>query len=407
MQPRDLSAHAPYVPGKGIEEVARELGVEPDELVKLSSNENPHGPSPAAVEAAQSAAEGVHHYPKASHTDLTAAVADRWDVTPEQVWVSPGADGSLDYVSRAVLEPGQEVLVPEPGFAYYSMSTRYHHGEVTTYELHEADGFQQDAATVLSAYDGQRIVYVTSPHNPTGTEFPREELRELLAAVDDDTLVAVDEAYGEYTERASAAELLDEYDNLAVTRTFSKAYGLAGLRIGYALVPASWGEVYAQINTPFAANKVGLRAALAALDDDDHVEQSVETAAWAREYMAERLGVPTVDGAGNFLLAAVGGVETDGTDVDAETPGAAVAAAAKRRGVIVRATGSFGLPEHVRISCGTREETRTAVETLNDVFAELDAAAFDPDAAGPPDAAADGGDPSTEDETPHTEGDAS
>ena len=382
MQPRDLSAHTPYVPGKGIEEVARELGVEPADLVKLSSNENPHGPSPAAVEAGKTAVEGVHHYPKASHTDLTAALADEWGVETEQVWVSPGADGSLDYVSRAALEPGDRVLSPEPGFAYYPMSTRYHHGEVATYELSPADEFQQDAATVLAAYDGERVVYVTSPHNPTGTEFPRDELETLLAEVDDDTLVVVDEAYGEYTEQPSAVGLLDDHDNLAVTRTFSKAYGLAGLRIGYALVPESWGDAYAKINTPFAANEVGLCAALAALEDDDHVEQSVDTAAWAREYMAERLGVPTVDGTGNFLLAHVGEVDTDGTDVDAETPGAAVAAAAKRRGVIVRDTGSFGLPAYVRISCGTREETRTAVETLNDVFAELDAAGFDPDDAG-------------------------
>jgi len=401
MQPRDLSAHAPYVPGKGIEEVARELGVEPDELVKLSSNENPHGPSPAAVEAAQSAAEGVHHYPKASHTDLTVGRDTRAGVGVARRGRLAGlrlASGVGTRPGSARPRAGVRLLLDE-----HALPPRRGDDLRTPRGRRVPAGRRDRALGVRRPTDRLRHL----PAQPDRDGVPTEELRELLAAVDDDTLVAVDEAYGEYTERASAAELLDEYDNLAVTRTFSKAYGLAGLRIGYALVPASWGEVYAQINTPFAANEVGLRAALAALDDDDHVEQSVETAAWAREYMAERLGVPTVDGAGNFLLAAVGGVETEGTDVAAETPGAAVAAAAKRRGVIVRATGSFGLPEHVRISCGTREETRTAVETLNDVFAELEATAFDPDAAGPPDAAADGGDPSTGDGTPQTEGDAS
>ncbi|MFB6242810.1 MAG: histidinol-phosphate transaminase, partial [Halobaculum sp.] len=309
MQPRDLSAHSEYVPGRGVEEVARDLGVAPEELIKLSSNENPHGPSPAAVEAAREAAAEAHVYPKAAHTDLTAALADEWDVTDEQVWVSPGADGALDYLARATLAPGDTVLVPDPGFAYYPMSARYHHGQVSTYDLDETEAFQQDAATVLDAYDGERIVYLTSPHNPTGTEFPREQLHELLPAVEEETLVVVDEAYGEYTEQPSAIGLVAEYDNLAVTRTFSKAYGLAGLRVGYAVVPSAWGDAYARINTPFAANAVALAAANAALADDDHVERSVDSARWARDYLAETLGVPTVDSAGNFLLAYVGPVD--------------------------------------------------------------------------------------------------
>ncbi|WP_277555535.1 histidinol-phosphate transaminase [Halobaculum limi] len=359
MNTRDLSANSPYVPGQGVEEVARELGLDPDELVKLSSNENPFGPSPKAIEAAKAATEDAHVYPKAAHTDLTEALATKWDLAPEQVWVSPGADGALDYLSRAMLAPGDEVLVPDPGFAYYPMTARYHHGEVATYPLSKADGFTQTAEGVLDAYDGERIVYVTTPHNPAGTEFPRDELVALLEGVDEETLVVVDEAYGEYTNTPSAAGLLDDYENVAVTRTFSKAYGLAGLRIGYALVPEAWADAYARVNTPFAANAVALDAARAALDDDDHVDQSVESAVWAREYIAEELDAPTVDSAGNFVLADVG-------------DGAAVAERAQERGVIVRDTGSFGLPECVRVSCGTEAETRTAVETLNEILVELD-----------------------------------
>ena len=359
MQPRDLSATSPYVPGRGIEEVARDLGLDPADLIKLSSNENPHGSSPKAVEAVhQQADDGLHVYPKASHTDLTEKLAAKWGVADEQIWVSPGADGAIDYLSRAMLEPGQSVLVPDPGFSYYRMSTRHHHGEITEYELSKADDFEQTADLVLDSYDGERIIHITSPHNPTGSEWTREEIRTLLGEVDDQTLVVVDEAYGEYSEEPSSIGLLSEFENLAVLRTFSKAYGLAGLRIGYAAVPESWADAYARVNTPFAANEVACRAALAALDDDDHVEQSVDSAQWAREYMQENLEAPTFDSAANFVLADVG---------DASR----VAAASQRAGVIIRDCSSFGLPGCVRISCGTREQTKTAVETLNEIVAEV------------------------------------
>ncbi|WP_152041322.1 histidinol-phosphate transaminase [Salinigranum salinum] len=358
MQPRDLSAHTPYVPGRGVEEVARDLGMDPESLTKLSSNENPHGPSPAAVDVLHEYASRVHVYPKASHTDLTDRLATEWDLTPGQVWVSAGADGSLDYLSRAVLEPGDRVLVPDPGFSYYGMTARYHHGTVASYPLSKADDFAQTADRVIDAYDGERIVYVTTPHNPTGSEMPHEELIALLDRVDDHTLVVADEAYGEYSTRESAATLLNAFDNLAVTRTFSKAYGLAGLRIGYALVPSEWADVYARVNTPFAANELACRAATAALTDDGHLEKTVETARWARDYLQERLDAHTWESAGNFVLCDVG---------DAS----AVADASQRAGVIVRDCSSFGLPACIRVSTGTREGTERAVEVLNRVTREV------------------------------------
>jgi histidinol-phosphate aminotransferase len=358
MEPRDLSALSPYVPGRGAEEVARELGMDPADLTKLSSNENPHGPGPAAIEAIRETAPRVGVYPKASQTDLAERLANHWGCTPEQIWVAPGADGALDYLSRAFLDPSDRILAPDPGFSYYRMSARYHHGEVTTYGLRKADNFVQTPDAVLDAYNGERIVYLTTPHNPTGSEFDRDDIETLAAAVDDRTLVVVDEAYGEYTDAPSAIGLLDEYDNLAVTRTFSKAYGLAGLRVGYAAVPEAWGDAYARVNTPFAASEVGCRAALAALDDDDHLETTVETARWARSYLRDKLDAPTWESGGNFVLAEVG---------DA----ASVAEATQRRGVIVRDCGSFGLPTCIRVSCGTRPGTRRAVKVINDVLAEV------------------------------------
>ena len=359
MEPRDLSDHSPYVPGRGVEEVARELGIDRSSLIKLSSNENPHGPSPAAVETIREHASNVNVYPKSSHADLTERIAELWDVSPTQVWVSPGADGSIDYFSRAALEPGDRVLVPDPGFAYYEMSARYHHADVETYELSPADGFEQTAETVLDAYDGERVVYLTSPHNPSGSVVPLDTVEAIADGTDEETLVVVDEAYGEFSPVDSAIGLLDGRDDVAVLRTFSKAYGLAGLRIGYGVVPEAWGGAYARINTPFAANELACRAALAAIDDEEHVDETVETAAWARDHIETALDAPTFDSAGNFVLARVG-------------DGAAVAAAAQERGVIIRDCTSFGLPNCVRISTGTREETREAVTRLNEVLATLD-----------------------------------
>jgi histidinol-phosphate aminotransferase len=357
MQPRDLSAHTPYEAGRGIEEVARELGMEAGDLVKLSSNENAWGPSPKAVVALREAAASVHTYPKASHTDLTDRLAERHGVSPAQVWLANGGDGALDYLSRAMLRPGEGVLVSDPGFAYYAMTTRYHHGAVAEYPLSKADGFAQTADRVLEHYDGERIVYVTSPHNPTGSEMPLAEVETLAARTDEETLVVVDEAYGEFTERPSAVELLDDRGDVAVLRTFSKVFGLAGVRLGYAVVPEDWADAYTRINTPFAANELACRAGLAALEDTEHIEKTVAGSRESRAYMRDHLDCRTWASGGNFVLAEVG----DGTRVFE---------AAKREGVILRDTTSFGLPDCVRITCGPPAATERAVAVVNDALEE-------------------------------------
>ncbi len=357
MHPRDLSDHGAYVPGEGIDQVARDLNLDPESMLALGSNENPLGPSPQAVDAIKAGAESVSEYPKASHTDLTRDLAEYWELTPEQIWLAPGADGAIDYLTRAWLRPDDRVLVPDPGFSYYAMSTRYHHGHTDTYALSRERGFTMPVDAVLNAYDGQQIVYLTSPHNPTGAIFSLDEIRTIAAETADDTLVIVDEAYGEYAPVDSARHLLEEHTNIAVLRTFSKAYGLAGLRIGYAMVPEEWADAYARINTPFAVNELACRAAQAALTDTDHLEESVATARWGRQELRDRLNTHTWPSHGNFVLADVG-------------DGAAVAEALKRRGVIVRDCTSFGLPACIRVTCGTRSGTKRAIETINEVLAE-------------------------------------
>ena len=357
MQPRDLSDHAEYRAGRGVEEVARELGVDPGELVTLSSNENPLGPSPLAVEAIRTRADRVHRYPKAAHVDLTAAVAERHGVEPAQVWLANGGDGALDYLARAFLEPGDAVTVPEPGFAYYAMAARFHHGTVRTWPVDREGGFELSAGPVLDAYGGERMVFLTSPHNPSGGRFTVGDVRAIAEGTDGSTLVVVDEAYHEFAEGDSAVSLLGDRDDVAVLRTFSKAYGLAGLRLGYALVPEAWADAYARVTTPFAAGELACRAGLVALEDEVHVERSVALAREVREYYRESIDAPTWASHANFVLVDVG---------DAS----AVAEATRRRGVIVRDCTSFGLPDCVRVTCGTREEAERAVEALNAAVAE-------------------------------------
>jgi histidinol-phosphate aminotransferase len=364
MNPRDLSTHAEYRAGRGVEEVARELGRDPDSFVKLASNENPLGPSPAAVDAIEADAQSVHRYPTASHTDLTERIAEHWGVSPTQIWLANGSDGALDYLARAMLDPGDRVLVPDPGFAYYPMSARYHHGLVDEYRLASDGEFRFSAERVLAAYEGHRIVYLTSPHNPTGGTFDPEAVRTIARETDSETLVVVDEAYGEFADTETAIPLVEDREDVAILRTFSKAYGLAGLRLGYAVTPVAWADVYARVNTPFAASRLACRAGLAAMEDEEHVERSVRTARWSRTHLREALPVPTYPSEANFVLADV----SEASSRPETTPASTVAAAALERGLILRDCTSFGLPGCVRITCGTREETRRAVDILEEVF---------------------------------------
>jgi histidinol-phosphate aminotransferase len=357
MELRDLSDHALYCAGRGTEEVARSHNRPVEEFITLSSNENPLGLSPLAINSIKDSALAVHRSPTASHTYLTDKLASVWDVEPAQIWLANGGDGAIDYVHRAVLNPGDRVLVPSPGFSYYSMSSRFHHGDVAEYRISKSDDFALKPDVVLGAYENERIVYLTSPHNPTGGTFSIASIREIAELTGSDTLIVVDEAYGEFSTLDSAISLVQSRNDVAIIRTFSKAYGLAGCRLGYAVVPAEWADAYARVNTPFAASEIACRAGLAALDDQQHVRDSVELVEWARNYIRNELTVRTWDSQANFVLADVG---------DADT----VAGRTEERGVIVRDCTSFGLPSCIRITCGTRAETKQAVSVINDCLCE-------------------------------------
>lgn len=351
---RDLSELDEYVPGRGVDEVAREHGLDPEDLAKLASNENPLGPPPAAEEAVRDAAPEVNVYPTALHEDVRSKVAESLDAPPQNVVLGPGADGVFDTVGRAVLEDGDGVLTPEPGFSYYGMSARNLGGYESSYPLRDGDGFGYDAERIVDAYGGEKVVYITAPNNPTGTDTTLETIERVADSVDG--LVFVDEAYWEFSDRQTAVPLALERDDVAVARTFSKAYGLAGLRVGYGVLPDELASAYRKVVTPFCVGSVSLRAARAALGDDEHMIETVELARWGRGYMAENLDAPTYDSAANFVLV-------DVSPMDASE----VAGALERSGVIVRDTTSFGLSECIRVSVGTREETRRAVDEINEV----------------------------------------
>lgn len=355
MQPRDLSAHVEYQAGRGHEEVATAHGVDPEDVIPLASNENPLGPPDSVVSTIQANADRVHCYPKAAHTALRDRLADRWALPSEQIWLGNGGDGALDYLARAILRPDDRVLVPEPGFAYYAMSARFHHGRVATYQLDRERDFSDHATSLLDAYSGERIVYVTSPHNPTGAVTELDALARVAEETDPETLLVVDEAYAAFSSVPSARQLVDERDDIAVLRSFSKSHGLAGLRLGFAIVPGDWADAYRRVNTPFAVNELACRAGLAALDDEGFLERSIELATWGRDYIRSELAAPTWPSEGNFVLAAVG-------------DGAAVSAALRERGVIVRDCSSFGLPDCIRISVGRRTDLREAIAACNAVI---------------------------------------
>lgn len=355
MQTRDLSDFRRYVPGRGPEEVARERGLDPEDVITLSSNENALGPPEAAIEAVVEGSSTIHRYPKASHVDLTEAIADRWNVSPDQIWLANGGDGALDYLSRAFLDPGSTVLVPIPGFAYYGMSARYNHGEVETYDITTEDGFDLSADRVLKSYAGERIIYLTTPHNPTGAWLTLNEIERIAAESNDDTLIVVDEAYGEFSQTDSAITLVRNRDDVVVLRSFSKAYGLAGLRLGYLVVPREWATAYERVNTPFATNELACLAGQAALESADYLEQTIQMARDGREYLREHLTAKTWPSEGNFVLTSVG---------DA----AAVADALLDRGVIVRDCSSFGLDDCLRITTAPKQDLQRAVRECNDII---------------------------------------
>ena len=351
---------APYVPGKPLEELEREYGVR--DAVKLASNENPLGPGPRALEAIAAAVKEIGLYPDGNGYALRQALAARHGCPMESVTLGNGSNDILVLIAEAFLTPDSEAIVSQYAFAIYALAI--HATGATTrvapafpWEHPMPLGHDLDAMARL-VNERTRLIYVANPNNPTGTWADARALRSFVAGLPQQTLVLVDEAYFEYVDQpgySSAADWLTEHPNLIVTRTFSKAFGLAGLRVGYAVSHPGVADYLNRVRQPFNVNSIALAAAKAALQDRQHLERS---AALVRDGMhqvkagLDRLKLRYVPSAGNFLL------------IDCARPATAVYENMLRRGVIVRPMGGYSLPTCLRITIGTQQENERMLSAL-------------------------------------------
>jgi histidinol-phosphate aminotransferase len=350
---------APYVPGKPIEDVARELHLDASTIVKLASNENPRGPSPKVLAAIAAAAAEVTRYPDGYGYHLKDALAKRLNVVPPQLVLGNGSNDILELATMAYLKPGEAAVYSQHAFAVYPLATHARGG--TGIEVPAKD-LGHDLPAMRAAITAKtRIVFVANPNNPTGTWIPPHELFAFIDSVPRGVLVVLDEAYNEYLEpkdRADSIGWLAKFPHLAISRSFSKAYGLAALRIGYGVMAAEVADMFNRVRQPFNVNSLAQAAAIAALDDQAYVEESrlLNREGLAQLYRGlDALKVGYVPSHGNFVLAKVG---------DA----ARINNALLHKGVIVRPVASYGLPEWLRISVGLPAENERFLAALREAL---------------------------------------
>ena len=348
-----VRAISPYQPGKPITELAREMGIPVDRIVKLASNEKPLGMSPKARRAVEAAIGGVERYP--DQFELIRAVAGRCGVAESQVVLGNGSNDVLDLIARVFLAPGRSAVFAQHAFAVYPLATLSTGAElIATPARHY--GHDLDAMRAAIRPD-TRIVWIANPNNPTGNFLPYPEVRSFLEAVPRDVVVVLDEAYNDYlppAQRVDTAAWISDFPNLAVTRTFSKIFGLAGLRVGYALASGEIADLMNRVRQPFNVNNLAIAAAVAALDDHLFVAESYELNRRGMEQIVaglKRLGLEHIPSHGNFVTFRVG----DGAGVNQKL---------LKQGVIVRPIGGYGLPEWLRVTIGTEPENARFLEAL-------------------------------------------
>ena len=352
-----IQAVPPYIPGKPIEDLERELGI--SNAIKLASNENPLGPSPLALEAIERALQRLHRYPDGNGTALRGKLAERWDIDPGCLVLGNGSDEIIDLCMRVFVGLGEEVLVPHPSFLMYEKSAQSVGGRVTQVPL---KGFGLDLRSILDSLQPEtKLIVICQPNNPTGVGISRTDFEWFIGELPDDVPVLLDEAYADFIrgpEAFSGREYLDDTPQLLIIRTFSKAYGLAGIRIGYGLGNAELITRLNQIRSPFSVNSLAQAAALAALDDDSHLKRTLELTWEGLDYFYDQLkglGLPFVPSQTNFLLIDVG-------------DGKAVYEGLLREGVIVRHMDSYGLPGYIRVNVGVPSENERFAESLGRVL---------------------------------------
>ncbi|AGA90100.1 histidinol-phosphate aminotransferase [Thioflavicoccus mobilis 8321] len=354
-----LAGLCPYVPGKPIGELERELGIR--DSIKLASNENPLGPSPLVAEAIAAALSELGRYPDGGGFALRAALAEHHGVDPQAITLGNGSNDCLDLIARTFLHPGFESLFSAHAFAVYPIATQ---AVGATARVAPARDYGHDLEAMAGLVNERtRVVWIANPNNPTGTWLGADALHAFIAALPSSCVVVVDEAYIDYVAESSfsdASRWLDEFPNLIVTRTFSKAHGLAALRVGYALSDPAIAELLNRVRQPFNVNSLAQVAALASLADREHIARHVElNRAGLRQLTegCERLGLGVIPSVANFVTVDLGRAAGPIND------------ALLRQGCIVRPVANYGMPNHLRITVGLEGENARLLAALERVIA--------------------------------------
>jgi histidinol-phosphate aminotransferase len=357
LSPSYVRSIAPYQPGKPISELAREMGLEERSIVKLASNENPRGIGPRTRAAIEAAIGDIARYPDGNGFELKQALARRYHVDMGAVVLGNGSNDVLELMALAFLGPGRAAVFSQHCFAVYPLATQARGARSIVVP---AKKYGHDLEAMVKAIDDETyVVWIANPNNPTGTFARHEEIEGFLKRVPERVLVVLDEAYNEYLPaelRGDSVKLLKRHPNLVITRTFSKAYGLAGLRVGYALAHPSVADVMNRVRQPFNVNSMALTAARAALDDMEFVARSYAENLQGLRHLEEgsrALGLDYIPSHGNFITVRVGKAPE-------------IYKRLLRRGVIVRPVGGgYGLPEHLRVTIGTAEENERFLSALS------------------------------------------
>jgi histidinol-phosphate aminotransferase len=346
-----------YVPGKPIEDVARELGLEPNQIVKLASNENPLGPSPVAVQAMKEALEKAHFYPDGGGYHLRNGIADNYGVSIENVMLGTGSNEIIEFLGHAFLKPGDNIVTAEHAFVVYKILAKLFGAE--TIEVPDPNLTHDLAAMAAAINDRTKIVYIANPNNPTGTMVGEEELDRFVDRVPKNVVIALDEAYYEFLPNPpNSLKYFRNHPNVIVLRTFSKIQGLAGLRIGFGLGHEDFIRLLQKTRQPFNVNSIAQAGALAGLRDHEYQAKTREIVRLGREFLQAEFGkrkleyVPSV---ANFILVKVG----NGKEIFQKL---------LRRGMIVRAMDEYKLPDWIRVSVGTPEQNRRFLADLDQVL---------------------------------------
>jgi histidinol-phosphate aminotransferase len=359
--PGNIATLTPYPPGKPLEELEREYGI--TDSIKLASNENPLGPSPRALDAIRAHLHKLHRYPDGSGFYLRQRLSRYLGVPESAIVLGNGSNEIIDLAIRTFVQAGEEVVMAEPTFLVYGLMVQAAGGIAVKVPL---KAFIHDLEAMVAAVTSRtRLVFLNNPNNPTGTVISRSDFERFRDRISPDVVIVLDEAYMEFADPALTFTGLDYQRGeppVVVLRTFSKAYGLAGLRIGYGIMPAPVAEVLHRVRQPFNVNVLAQVGALAALDDESFFRRTMETVREGLQFLFRELalmGVTVFPTQTNFFL------------VDVETDGRKVYEALLQRGVIVRAMNSYGLNTHIRISVGRPEENQRLIKAFKEVRAEL------------------------------------